>query len=279
MYRLSIPRTIHKRIRSTRMNANAYDRDLAYIHDAGFGELAKNAARELTMVLNQIGHNTGRVVDLGCGSAVLAEHMVLSGYAVTGFDISRAMIRLARARVPTAKFYAKSWEVAELPECVAVAAVGEVLGYQFGETGKRQSLSRVLKRIYRALLPGGLLLFDIAGPGRVGRQLRRTFSEGQDWACLAESEEDTTGRILTRRITTFRRLGRLFRRSHEVHRLRLYPPVVVQSAVESAGFRVRRIKGYDTFRFPRGWAGFLALKPEVRRVAPTSVGVLKTQES
>src|SRR5256885_9767528 len=77
-----------------------------------------------------------------------------------------------------------------------------------------------------AALPAGssstsvAAVFDLAGPGR--GQPARSFVAGPDWAVLVEKAE--SGRMLTRRITTFRRVGRLYRRGEEVHRLRLHEP-------------------------------------------------------
>ena len=45
---------------------DAYREDLAYIHDVGFGHLAKNAAQVLLDALRQSAIDRGTVIDLGC---------------------------------------------------------------------------------------------------------------------------------------------------------------------------------------------------------------------
>src|SRR5262249_38073721 len=107
--------------------AKTYGDDLAYIHDTGFGDLARNAAPFLVDVLRRRGVQKGLVIDLGCGSGLLARGLSESGYDVLGIDISAAMIALARERVPDGRFLLDSLLIAELPTCVAVAAVGEGL--------------------------------------------------------------------------------------------------------------------------------------------------------
>ena len=82
----------------------AYKDDLAYIHDVGFGDFAKNAAPELLAILRQRGLTDGLVVDLGCGSGLWAEELCQAGYDVLGVDISPAMIEIARRRAPRARF-------------------------------------------------------------------------------------------------------------------------------------------------------------------------------
>src|SRR5215510_2480037 len=74
-----------------------YSADLAFVHDAGFGELAQRSAPDIVRILRARGIARGHVVELGCGSGITARHLTDRGYAVTGIDVSRAMIRLARA--------------------------------------------------------------------------------------------------------------------------------------------------------------------------------------
>src|SRR5207247_5317319 len=81
-----------------------YSPDLAYIHDAGFTGFAHRAAPELIKILRGHGIRRGLVVDAGCGSGPLAGHLVEAGYDVLGIDVSPAMIRLARERVPHGSF-------------------------------------------------------------------------------------------------------------------------------------------------------------------------------
>jgi SAM-dependent methyltransferase len=245
---------------------NAYNDDLAYIHDAGFGHFAINAAATLVAELRRRKVGRGLVIDLGCGSGLLSAEVAAAGYKVLGIDLSPAMVALARARVPGGEFRVGSFLEAELPPCVAVCAVGEVLNYQFDPANTRRSLPRLLRHIHGALEPGGLLLFDVAGPGRAGGiGPRRSSFEGDDWAVLVTTEEDRRRGLLTRRITSFRKVGELYRREQEVHHLRLYGSAEMAAQLSAAGFRARLLRGYGPLRFPRGLAGFLAGKPSERR--------------
>jgi SAM-dependent methyltransferase len=204
----------------------------------------------------------GLVVDLGCGSGILAEQMAAAGYDVLGIDISAAMLALARERVPAGLFRRESLLKAELPACVAVAAVGEGFNYLFDDGNTERSLSRLLRRGFDALEPGGALIFDITEPGRVpGPGPYRNFTEGADWAVLVTAAEDPECRLLTRRITSFRQVGELYRRDHEVHRQRLIPRAEMLAQLRCIGFRVRVLRGYGPLAFRRGHVGFLARKP------------------
>src|SRR6185295_18594623 len=144
----------------------AYQHDLAYIHDAGFGDFAKNSAPGLLEIFRQNAINMGLVVDLGCGSGIWARALSRAGYEVLGIDISPAMIEIARKRVPRGEFRVESLLRFTLPECDAVTSLGECLNYLFDESNSMTQLRRLFGRIYTALKPGGVFVFDIAEPGR-----------------------------------------------------------------------------------------------------------------
>ncbi len=246
----------------TQRAVSAYRGDLAYIHDAGFGNFARTAAPWLLKVLGRMPTQRGLVIDLGCGSGIWAEALVAARYEVLGFDVSEAMLTIARQRVPSGEFRGESFLSAELLPCVAVTALGEVFNYQFDARNTRQRLQALFRRIYAALCAGGQLIFDVAEPGRVPKPGHtRKYTEGTDWACLYAATEDRRRMILSREITTFRKVGELYHRDHEVHRLRLFDRAELLSQLREIGFRVRLLRGYGEFRFPSGWVGFLACKP------------------
>ncbi len=167
------------------------------------------------------GIRAGRVVDLGCGSGIWAEALAETGYQPVGVDLSPAMIELARRRVPGAEFHVAACDDFPLPQCVAVTALGEVFNYCFTFGDPRDRLDRVCAAAYRALVPGGLLIFDVAEPGRsCGR--KQAFSEGPDWTCLVEYRHDGARARLTRRIVTFRQVGGAWRRHEETHEQQLF---------------------------------------------------------
>jgi SAM-dependent methyltransferase len=239
---------------------DGYGPDLAHAHDRGFAELAEIAAERILALLRDRGLGPGLVVELGCGSGRTARRLVEAGYDVVGFDSSAAMVALARRTAPAAHFETASFVDADLPACEAVIAVGEVLNYLFDPTADgEKALARLFRRVRAALRPGGLFVFDLAGPGRVpGPGPARAWREGGDWTVLTETEDDPRERTLTRRIATFRRTGDLYRRSDEVHRQRLYGSGQVLELLRGAGFRARVLKGYAGEPFAPGHRVYVA---------------------
>jgi SAM-dependent methyltransferase len=164
-----------------------YLSDLAYIHDVGHGAIARDAATRLIEELSGLGFG-GTVIAVGCGSGILAQAMTEAGYDVIGVDVSEAMVAVARTRAPSAEFRLESFVATVLPECLAVTAVGEVLCYAFDPANDGHERSGWFRRVYDAIRPGGVFLFDIAGPERAPpRGSQRTWAIERDWAVLVES--------------------------------------------------------------------------------------------
>jgi SAM-dependent methyltransferase len=224
--------------------AGFYREDLAYIHDVGHADFALRSAPGILEILRDNGVAEGLVVDLGCGSGQWARELLRAGYRVLGIDISEAMIELAREKAPGAEFRVGSLFEAELPPCDAVTAVSEVLNYLFDPENEERGLEGVFGRVYEALRPGGVFVFDVLGPGQVPLGVAsRGWSIGEDWAVLNEEEDPGRG-TMERRIVSFRKFGEHYRREDEVHRVRLYEPEEVAGGLERAGFGVQTMGSY-----------------------------------
>jgi SAM-dependent methyltransferase len=242
--------------------AGWYGEDLAYIHDVGHADFALGSAPGILEILKDNGVPDGLLVDLGCGSGLWARELLRAGYRVHGIDISEAMIELARAKAPGAEFRVGSLFEAEIPPCDAVTAISEVLNYLFDPENEERGLDLLFQRVHDALRPGGVFVFDVLGPGQVpGGVRKRGFSEGPDWAVLNEKEEDEEGGTMERRIVSFRKVGDLYRRTDEVHRVRLYEPEEITAGLGRAGFEVAAMDSYGRNPLGENHAAFVARKP------------------
>jgi hypothetical protein len=88
-----------------------------------------------------------------------------------------------------------------------------------------------------------MLIFDVielGEPSLAGRY----WSSGKDWAVLAETKEDQGSRMLVRNIETFRRVGQLYRRGCEVHRIRLFDTATLRGQLAACGFSTETAQAY-----------------------------------
>ncbi len=245
-----------------------YGADLARAHHEGFGQFARGAAATLLGALGQAGETGGLVVDLGSGSGILARLLTDAGYQVLGFDLSEDMVRLARRTAPEARFFRAPLLDADIPPCVAVTAIGEVLNYAFDPRTGLDQLGPLFRRVAASLLPGGTVLFDVAGPGRAGPTGRREHvARTDEWTVQSVAEEDGGSATLVRTITMVSGDAEsgVERRSDECHVLRLYRPDDVETALVACGLGdVRRLSRYGDVDRPPGLTGFLALAGPAR---------------
>lgn len=240
---------------------DCYHEDLAYIHDVGFRDYALKSMPGILEILTRNNILTGLVTDLDCGSGLSAELLHQAGYQVLGIDISEAMIAIVKTRVPTAELRVASLFTAEIPSCAAVISIRECLSYLFDANSDRV-LDSLFRRIYRALSPGGVFIFDVVVPGQVPPgEIVKSFTEGHDWIVLVEKQEDPTQQILTCRIITLRQVGDLYRRTEEVHCQRLFNATTLAEELHQIGFQVEIMDRYGQFSLPPARVALIARKP------------------
>ncbi|MEH2248935.1 hypothetical protein [Nostoc sp.] len=164
--------------------------------------------------------------------------------------------------MPDAEFRIDSLFKIDIPPCNAVTSISECLSYLFDPDNDRQTLVQLFHRIYNALTPGGVFIFDIATTAQVAQGTTiRGFTEGEGWVVLVEKEEDREQITLTRRITSFRKVGEHYRRSDEVHHVQLYEATAIASELCRVGFQVETTRTYGEYVLSKGHGGFIARKP------------------
>ncbi|HZR24544.1 MAG TPA: class I SAM-dependent methyltransferase [Vicinamibacterales bacterium] len=228
-----------------------YSADLAHIHDAGFSDFSRDVAPHLVAHLPP----RGLIVEAGCGSGVLARALTDAGFRVRGFDASPSMIALARTRAPRASFRVATLASAPIPRCDAAIAIGEVITY----VSAWRTVTRFFRRVHDALPIGGVFLFDFIESGD-----RRTYPPkriaGDDWSIVVRADLSDRNRVLTRRMTLFRKVGRTYRESRATHRVYVRSRDMVAGALRATGFAVTMGRSFGGYRLMPGDVAVVARK-------------------
>lgn len=235
-----------------------YDDDLAFIHAAGFGELATAAVAALVPELKQRGAR--RVVDVGCGAGVSTKVLLEAGFETLAIEPSSALLEIAQRAAPSARYQQGSAYDVTFAACDAIFALGEVLTYHAPSEDAAARLRRFFAQAGRALSKNGLLAFDLIETSSEPLNAR-TWAAGPDWAVLSASREDVATSRLTREIETFRAIGGgNYRRSSELHHVRLFERSAVVSWLEQEGFQVEVATAYGAYRLAPRRVAFRAFR-------------------
>ncbi len=215
-----------------------YKEDLAYIHHHGFLSYEEAVVDELLAQFKKRGLTEGTIVDLGCGGGRLLKMLSTSGFNLHGVDISPEFLRIAKALTPEADFQQGSVYEVQLPPCIAVTSIGEVLSYVFEESSHQDQLEKLFQHIYQQLLPDGLFLFDLIIKDDTSKIFSHMWRTGKNWAVLAETCEDPSGQFLKREIISFRDSGKGYQRSEEIHYQEIASTETIKDMLREIGFTV-----------------------------------------
>jgi SAM-dependent methyltransferase len=230
--------------------------DATQAQAAAYGGLAAAAADALIDLIGPA--ISGAVaVDAACGAGLLAERLAHAGYAVRGADPSAELVAEARRRVPGGRFVRASLLALDLPPCRAICAIGEAINAQVAP-GDEAGLSRFVARAHAALERGGILLIDVAAPGR-GAAGAPGFAEGAGWAAgtIVRKQDDR----LIRSTTVFAEgPPGTWRREQAEETLSLWPREHVEALLRAEGFTVQAGGSYGALALPPGLVRYTAQK-------------------
>ncbi len=186
------------------------------------------------------------VVDLGCGTGVLACDLAAAGFVVTGVDPAIAMLDVARGRPGGDLVTWIEGDAAELGCSFADLAV--MTGHVAQVFVEDASWNRVLADIFRALRPGGTIAFETRNPAAKGwrgwtrdQTLGRYQSVGdgtfQSWV---EVTDVTDGIVRFDGHTVFEGTGESYTSAST---LRFRTQDEVADSLTATGFEVRHLWG------------------------------------
>lgn len=237
---------------------NFYEDDLAYVHDTGFCDLARHAGQMILENLNNDTYRGCKVVDLGCGSGVIAKILDDAGYKVFGVDISPSFIKLCKKRVPNGDFITYSFYDAQLPTSKCVISTSECFNYVSPES---DDLMMLFKKVYNALDSDGLFIFDILiNDDQLSSSDANYILDHEDWSMFVRVIKDFEKNLLTRDVTLFRKINDGYRKSKETHKAKILHLDRITDQLREVGFEVKLFNSYGELKFEPGQIGLLCKK-------------------
>lgn len=237
-----------------------YRPDLARVHHVGFAGHAANCAPGILRRLEAVRDRNGVVLELGCGSGLLTKYLVDAGHRVIATDASPAMLDIAREYVPGVEELRRVVLPDDpLPTADAVVSIGHVINYTPDEEAVRSSLAAAAD----ALLPGGVLLVDLAdiGFGEARRDAPDFGRYEDDWAIVTRYELPAPNRFV-RRMAIFTRTGPdTWRRDDERHDNVLIDTSVVPALLAEHGVIATVADSFGDEQLPPGLVTVIGERP------------------
>lgn len=207
-------------------------------------------------------------VDLACGTGSVAILLAQRGIRVTAVDMSADMLTVAAQKaqdMPNAPtFVCQSLQRLRLPRGVDLAVCAlDSLDYITDPTGCREAI----RRVYEALNPGGVFIFDVNTPEKLRAMDGQVFlDEDDDVYCIWRGEFDEKTNICSYGMDLFQREGALWRRSFEEHREYAYSQAELTEYLRAAGFVNIEVYADRAFTAPRAGEERMYFKAEKKNV-------------
>ncbi|WP_328324924.1 class I SAM-dependent methyltransferase [Kribbella sp. NBC_00382] len=140
--------------------SEGYVEGFAQAYDQFWRPYPAKSAQSLLKLLQSLTPEARRVLDVGCGTGIVAEHLMQAGLAVTGLDMSPAMLARARERLGDDAVLIEG-DAADFT--VDVQFPVAVSTYDIpNHLPDLDRIAAYLQCVYNAVAPGGLFAFDIA---------------------------------------------------------------------------------------------------------------------
>ncbi len=134
---------------------------LSRVYDLEWGEFAPRFIPLIVKILRDSNPHGVRILDLACGTGILATELAMQGYRVVGVDRSRGMIERAREKSngENPVFYLQDMEFFNVNGTFnLVTCVFDSINY----LKSKEQLKNMFSRVFSVLEPGGCFLFDSA---------------------------------------------------------------------------------------------------------------------
>lgn len=191
-------------------------------------------------------------VDLACGTGSVAVLLAEKGLNVVAVDMSEEMLCVASQKAQELEnppvFVCQKLENLSLPKGVDLAVCAlDSIDY----ITNPEDCAKAMKRIYRALNPGGCFIFDVNTPEKLRAMDGQVFlDEDDDVYCVWRGAFDDETNICSYGMDLFQRNGNAWYRSFEEHCEYAYSAEQLVGYLKTAGFTHIEIYGDRTLDKP-----------------------------
>ena len=192
------------------------------------------------------------VADLACGTGSATRILGEMGYEVTAVDLSEEMLTVAMDKCADLekmpRFVHQSLQKLWLPRGVDMAVCFlDSLDYILDP----QDCAEAIRRVYKALNPGGIFIFDVNTPEKLQAMDGQVFLDEDDVVyCVWRGEFDRETNICTYGMDLFQREGEHWLRSQEEHQEYAYSEAQLRQFLKTAGFTHINVYADRSFRAP-----------------------------
>lgn len=231
---------------------NAYNA-LAYSYDRLTNDVDYEAVVDFYMqILEKECYRPKTAVDLACGTGSVALLLAQRGLKVTGVDMSEEMLTVAAQKASALdnppQFVKQKLQQLHLPRGVDLAVCAlDSMDYIVDP----KECAQAIRRVYKALNPGGIFIFDVNTPEKLKAMDGQVFlDEDEDVYCVWRGEFDEESNICTYAMDLFQRKGNTWMRSFEEHREYAYSAEQLTGFLRDAGFTKIEVFGDRKLQSP-----------------------------
>ena len=183
------------------------------------------------------------VVDLACGTGSVTLLLAEKYARVIGVDMSEEMLTVAQQRACAMEnmplFICQPLQQLWIPRAVDMAVCAlDGLDYILDPADCKEAI----RRVYKALNPGGIFIFDVNTPEKLRAMDGQVFlDEDDDVYCVWRGEFDEDTNVCSYGMDLFQRHGEVWHRSFEEHREYAYTVAQLTEYLKAAGFTHIRV--------------------------------------
>ena len=243
--------------------------NLAASYDSLTLDVDYDAVVEFYMqILRREGVRPRTAADLACGTGSVALRLARMGMTVTAVDMSEEMLCVAAQKAENEenrpRFVCQKLQQLHLPRGVDLAVCAlDSMDYIV----EPADCAQAIRRIYKALNPGGCFIFDVNTPEKLRAMDGQVFLDENDHTfCVWRGEFDDKTNICSYGMDLFQRRGEVWCRSFEEHREYAYSASQLVGYLKEAGFTDIAVYGDRRLEAPNGEDQRIYLKARKGRV-------------